>query len=392
MGGAQRSGSPEETAASYLRGAASRAVPGPIALARVRRRLDASLARAGGSSWRWKTILAVFALGMSLGGATAAAIWGGLPWKIDRAPAPPSPAPAIERSHRARAHAPEPMKPVETRAPGETLAPGGGPARLRPIAPPALIARAAVPPASGVIGSPPHPRRAPEAEAPSSPAGPAVAPPPAPPPSSIAIASSPQNDRPASNASRAAPGLARIASSTAPAVPAASPAPASGDLAEEARLLGLALRQLHRDHDPRASLKTLDDHAARFPHTTLKPEADVTRVEALLALDRRAEALVVLDGMSIPATARGRSLAVARGELRATAQRCSEAIPDFSLALEAPAADALAEKALHGRIACLVVIGENGGARTDARTYLERFPSGRFAPEVRRLLGGAGQR
>ena len=95
MGGAQRPGSPEETAAIYLRSAASRVLPGPIGLARVRRRLDASLARAGGSHWRWKTILAVFALGMSLGGVTAAAIWGGLPWTGVRVPAAASPAPAI---------------------------------------------------------------------------------------------------------------------------------------------------------------------------------------------------------------------------------------------------------------------------------------------------------
>ncbi len=394
MGRAHRPGSPEETAARHLYSAANRPVPGAVALARVRGRLNASLSRRSGSPWRWKTIVAVFALGMSLGGATAAAIWRVLPGITKRASATAAPVRPVDRIGRARARAPEAPLPVVSPPLPETRAVSDGVALARPIA--------AAPSA-----------RKPSPSAPIAPAMALVAPTQAGRPlrhpstgdtvvtahevvpvpvvsSTTNVRSSDANVAPPLS-STAAPALARVDSSSVSvgAAPHARTTVASRDLAEEARLLGLALQQLHRDHDARASLKTLDEHAARFSGTTLKPEADLTRVEALLALDRRGDALVVLDGMWLTATSRGRSLAVVRGELRAGAQRCPEAIPDFSQVLDVSPADTLAEKALHGRIACLISIGENGAARADAQTYLERFPSGRFASEVRRVLTSA---
>jgi hypothetical protein len=152
-------------------------------------------------------------------------------------------------------------------------------------------------------------------------------------------------------------------------------------------VLGRALQSLHRDHDPRAALVALDDHTARFPESVLGPEADIIRVDALLALDRRQSALAVLDRLEIPETTRGRELVVVRAELRVGAKRYAEAIADFTRTLANADADALAERALHGRIACYLATGNEALARADLQNYLIRFREGRFAPDVRRTLG-----
>jgi hypothetical protein len=162
----------------------------------------------------------------------------------------------------------------------------------------------------------------------------------------------------------------------------ATPPPLPG-IAQEARLLGLALRSLRRDHDPRAALAALDEHTLRFPNSALTLEADVTRVDALLALDRRPAALAVLERMRVPATARGMELTLLRAELRAGAKRCAEATADFTRLLEANPAGAVAERALYGRAACQLASGNQTLARADLRAYLARFPNGRFATAVR---------
>jgi hypothetical protein len=188
---------------------------------------------------------------------------------------------------------------------------------------------------------------------------------------------------------------APLAPSRAPAAPVAPPAFAASNpgawsptpgLAREARLLGLALQRLRHDHDPRAALAILDDHAARFPHSIFGPEAAITRVDALLALDRRPSALAVLEHLELPATTRGRELFVIRAELRVGAKRYAEAISDFTRTLDDSAGDVLHERALHGRIACYLATGKDAQARTDLRRYLLRFPGGRFVNGVRRTL------
>ncbi|HVU49406.1 MAG TPA: hypothetical protein VHL80_01905, partial [Polyangia bacterium] len=80
-------------------------------------------------------------------------------------------------------------------------------------------------------------------------------------------------------------------------------------------------------------------------------------------------------------------LRVIRGELAARAS-CSAAVADFDRALAASPPPALAERALHGRAACLVRLGEPAAARRDLEEYLRRFPEGRFAAEARRGLAG----
>jgi hypothetical protein len=176
----------------------------------------------------------------------------------------------------------------------------------------------------------------------------------------------------------------------------ASPSP----LAEEARLLAAALGKLRQDHDPGAALALLDQHQTRFTNGSLGAEAQLTRVEALLGLDRRDEALSLLDPLRAPWSGRRRDLLITRAELRAQAGRCAEALVDFGIVLgergsrsgagsrseAGSGSDAVDERALHGRASCRSRRGDAGGARADLESYLARFPEGRFAAEARASL------
>jgi hypothetical protein len=167
----------------------------------------------------------------------------------------------------------------------------------------------------------------------------------------------------------------------APAAPAASP------LADESALLARALLMLRQRNDARGALTLFDEHAARFPGGPLALEARVGRVEALLQLGRREDALAILDLMTLPSTGKRRDMLVTRGELRARAGRCAEALIDFGLTLTREAQDDVAaERALYGRASCRARLGDADGARADLEAYVARFPSGRFAADVRASL------
>jgi len=182
----------------------------------------------------------------------------------------------------------------------------------------------------------------------------------------------------------------------APAPPAAAPVPAeqpppsvaTSRLAEESRLLALALGKLRQNNDPAGALVTLDEHARRFGSSgALAAEADTARIEALLRLGRHAEALVRLDGLALAPTGSRPALLAARAELRAEQGRCAAALSDFDrLLARAGEHDAIVERALHGRASCRAQVGDVAGARADLESYLTRFPDGRFAAEARATL------
>jgi hypothetical protein len=77
-------------------------------------------------------------------------------------------------------------------------------------------------------------------------------------------------------------------------MPHAAPQPAPSDVEAEVSLLGEAQRAL-RAHDEQRALALLEDHARRFPSGALGEEREATRVAALCALGRAAEAGAAAD-------------------------------------------------------------------------------------------------
>jgi hypothetical protein len=360
-------GSAEEMAALCLRSAAGQRPPGPVALARVRTRLAGSTAPSMPTRLRWKTILVLVAISAGVGGATGAAVWVAMPiLKRARLSTPTSlvraPLEPRVRAHRGRFQPPLP----------EDLSQAARPTDPEEIPSPMLLA-------TPEITYGPEPMRTP-APIIGAPSGPPLVDP------ASRVPSGASSDGLIQRAGVFRK-LARVERPSAPAISVSADLPTPA-ISQEVRLLGQALRSLRHDRDPLAALAALDAHAAGFPDSALQPEADITRVDALLALDRRQSALAVLDRLVIPATTRGRELAVVRAELRVGAKRYAEAIADFSRSLEGGGGggDPLSERALHGRMACYLATRNPARAREDLRDYLIRFPAGRFAPSVRRSL------
>jgi len=177
-----------------------------------------------------------------------------------------------------------------------------------------------------------------------------------------------------------------------PVVRAAEPAEAPA-ASEEILALQQAVGLLRGKHDAPAALAALDDYLARFPNGVLAPEARVARVDALLLLDRAAQALRALDQLPLDAHRRSTELQLIRGELRARTD-CARAEPDFTAVLaRAQAAQPpaqlpgeLQERALYGRASCRSALGDAGGAASDLRAYVARFPHGAHADWARRWL------
>jgi hypothetical protein len=166
---------------------------------------------------------------------------------------------------------------------------------------------------------------------------------------------------------------------------AAFPEASSGALGRESDLLARALAKLRRDKNPSGALTLLDEHARDFPSGALRLEADVARLDALLALGRDTDALALLERLPIDRLGRGAELRVLRGELRARRDP-GKGLLDFDRALAMELAPELEERALYGRAASRLRVGDETGGRVDLGAYLERYPTGRFAHEARRRL------
>jgi len=182
-------------------------------------------------------------------------------------------------------------------------------------------------------------------------------------------------------------------SAVEPSAPAPAPAPpasaASSPLDEalgrEAELMSRALAALRTGRDPARALLLLDEHAEQFPGGAFRAEADLGRLDALLALGRKAEALAVLERLAVDRLGRGAELRVLRAELRAPSEP-ARALNDFDRALASGLSGSLEERALFGRAGVSLRLGDRATARADLERYLERYPNGRFATEARRQL------
>jgi len=181
-----------------------------------------------------------------------------------------------------------------------------------------------------------------------------------------------------------APAPAAAATPNAPAPPRPQEktvAPADG-LSEE-RLLAAAVRALRAKRDPASALAALDAYQVRYPQGRMSVEASVLRVDALTALGRKSEALHSLDELDLGRVPGGLERRLQRGELRAASGRFREAIADFDSVLAQTRGTDAIERALAGRAKCRQRLGDGAAARADAIEYLQRFPSGPFAPRAR---------
>lgn len=171
-----------------------------------------------------------------------------------------------------------------------------------------------------------------------------------------------------------------------PSSAAFSPAPSaqSSALGLEAASLEAALSALKAGGKPNASraLKAFDRHLREFPGGALELEARVARVDALLVLGRRQDARRELSALPLENVGRKSELRLIRAELRAD-DDCRAALSDFQVLVDQSLPVAWAERALFGRGACLLKLGDKAGAERDFARYLERFPDGRFASQIR---------
>jgi len=199
-----------------------------------------------------------------------------------------------------------------------------------------------------------------------------------------------QPDAPAVEAAppRPAAPAARRRPTVAPPAPEAPAAPA--DPVNEAQLLADALRRLRQGHDARAALALLDQYDRTYTRGILSAEARSARLEATLQLGDRPGALALLDQRATFGGRLGAEQLLTRAELRASVGRYADALADFDRVLAASGAPqpAALERALYGRAVTLGHLGRDQQARLDLETYRQRFPAGKFAAEVMRLLKG----
>jgi len=167
----------------------------------------------------------------------------------------------------------------------------------------------------------------------------------------------------------------------------AQAAVASAHARNEASMLGEAFRQLRSGGDARAALRWLDAYDRRFPGGQLRGEARVARAEALIALDRRAEALPVLEGLrDDDGGGLTRYVRLTRAELLSEAGRCQSARHDLDVVIATGAGDAVGGRALYFRAACQLRAGALGPAREDLERYLSLHPGGDLSAAARRAI------
>lgn len=249
-----------------------------------------------------------------------------------------------------------------------------------PVTAPSPTRSAVVPAAK----SPRPPRHQPEA--------PAALPEPTPAPPPMPI--EPLRKEPKSHTSIRQRAPTRVAMVDPPTFIAEPPPPLPSPIDAEQALIARAMESLRDHHQAQAALTLLGEHEQRFPSGSFRSEANLLRVEALLALGRKDEALSVLEHAPITAAPNRDEQLVLRGELRSSNGRWVEASEDFDEVLRRHAdssavsgkARGLQERALWGRAAARSRLGHEADARADLALYLRLFPHGRFADSAANLL------
>ena len=172
---------------------------------------------------------------------------------------------------------------------------------------------------------------------------------------------------------------------SAPGLGAQPPNPA---LQEESDLLRRAIQDL-RNHDAAAALAQVAQHEARFPQGVLRREIRIAELNAYLLEGDRKKGLGLLDQLAAAGMngfPRSAELRVLRGDLLAQDGRYRDAIAAYDEVLATAPPQAVVERALYGRASTLGHLGDAAGSRADLKSYLDRYPQGRFASEARRAL------
>jgi ferric-dicitrate binding protein FerR (iron transport regulator) len=165
---------------------------------------------------------------------------------------------------------------------------------------------------------------------------------------------------------------------------------AGGGPQAEVALYEMAVIQAEDLHDWRQALDTWDRYRQQHPAGLLRPEADLSVIEALTRLGAEARALAEARAFLArhPASERRAEVARVAGDIQRRRGDCRSAIASYDIAAGARQGTPDVDDASFHRAACLAWLGD-ARAPAAARDYLSRFPFGRHAAEVQRLLAGA---
>jgi tetratricopeptide (TPR) repeat protein len=131
-------------------------------------------------------------------------------------------------------------------------------------------------------------------------------------------------------------------------------------------------------------------YRATHPDGILRAEADVSIIETLARTGDTDEALSEANDFlrRRPDSERRAEIARLAGDLYRARGDCHHALAAYQITLGASRPRDAVEAATFHRAACLVHLGEAGGADA-ARAYLRSYPSGKFRGEATALVGGS---
>jgi hypothetical protein len=156
----------------------------------------------------------------------------------------------------------------------------------------------------------------------------------------------------------------------------------------EAETALLEVARLRRDvlGDSAGALQALEGYRNRFPHGSLRGEADIAHVALLTRLGRQSEALAESQRLLDSPNGRERAfeLRMLRGNIHRKSGNVLRAAQEFA---QAEALDGASSEATYFHGVSIEELGDAAGAAAAYRRYLEKSPTGKRASDVRKRLG-----